>query len=94
MLSIQDMNNLDRLVHFVYGLKPFVKKEVERHEPTTLSEAIKLADKLGAMMLDKRKKYVQPFGLSNFIIDFLTNNYQRIKKSFYGILSSKSKFKI
>ena len=44
MLSIKDMSDLDQLVHFVYGLKPIIKKEVERQEPITLNDAMHMAN--------------------------------------------------
>jgi hypothetical protein len=54
MLSIKDMSDLDRLIRFGYGLKPVIRKEVEKQEPTTLNDAMRMADKLEGYEFEQR----------------------------------------
>jgi hypothetical protein len=39
ILSLKDLSEIDRLIKSVYGLKPHIKSEVEKQEPTTLTQA-------------------------------------------------------
>jgi hypothetical protein len=55
MLSLKDLPKIDRLVKFVYRLKPHIKNEVEKQEPTTLVEAYRMADRLEGVEGTKKK---------------------------------------
>ena len=39
ILSLKDLSEIDWLIKFVYRLKPHIKSEVEKQEPTTLAQA-------------------------------------------------------
>ena len=55
MLELPNMDEADRIHHFVSGLKPSVKIHVKLQKPQTLNEAVELAMKADAMLWSGRK---------------------------------------
>ena len=75
MLSIKDKSDLDWLIQFGYCLKPVIREEVEKQEPTTLNDATCMVDKLEGYEFEQRafsKSY-----------DSKSNNWNHDKRKVY-----------
>jgi hypothetical protein len=53
---ITDMNPADQIEWYIYGLRPAIAREVDLREPTTLHQAMTAAQKIEAL-LDNRRPY-------------------------------------
>ena len=64
-IQISDLSDKDLLHKFTRGLKPNIRKEVELRDPTTLDDAIKIAERADVMEMGHRTNRRPPSNYYN-----------------------------